>query len=231
MSNAPYYLYGARNGCQARRPDHWSTESFATACGARSATSTWAATPSTRLARPASRASPGRVRAGVAPEGGGGDGRRQVHGRDRARRDPGHERARRSSRPTKVRGATRRWNRWPSSSRRSLRTRRRTCARRSHGDRGQCARRSTTARRRSWSRPRSTRGRTGCRSWRASRRTPPARGAAGALLRTGHRRAEPDAEGRHDDRGLRPHRGERSLCRAGARRRHRAGLGLEPRRT
>ena len=48
----------------------------------------------------------------------------------------------------------------------------------------------------------------------------------GSLLRADPRRAEPDEEDRHDDRRLRPDRGQRGLRGAGAGRRPRARLGL-----
>ena len=56
MSNAPFLVYGMRGGVTSRS---W-THSFATACGIRSARSTWAATPSTPRRRRESRA-PGRT--------------------------------------------------------------------------------------------------------------------------------------------------------------------------
>ncbi len=55
------------------------------------------------------------------------------------------------------------------------------------------------------------------------------RRAEGSLLRADPRGAEPDEEGRHHDRRLRPDRGQRGLRGAGHRRRPRARLGLGPR--
>ena len=207
MSNAPHYVYGMRGGIKPgdqTMVDGMINDGLWDSFGC---CHMGEYAEYTAKKAGVSRAGPGRVRLRQPSEGHRRDGSREVQGGDHPGADPG------KSGPTTVSMPTRR---------RAKDTTRRDAGASSSPRSGRTAATRDRRQRAGLERRRSALVVTSLAFAQAHGLTPLARvtrlrhrrrRATGSLLRAGARGAEPDGEGGHHDRRLRPHRGQRGLCR------------------